>query len=137
MKERTWWIHLKRLIDELPDTLDFARIKREAEKYDNRVKAWTKAKCPKCGTETELGTYMQNELEIYVWCVWESWIEGHARIEQLRAIDLDREMAITHKKMLEGEAILKPKKQAYHISVEGTTLNHLFAWKMQAVKPIA
>ena len=76
----------------------------------------------------QLKTHLYSD-EIPVWLVWEYHHQDEdLTISQLRSIDLNHSLAQKHKKALENEAKIKGKK--VYITIEGTRLNHLFAWKM-------
>lgn len=68
--------------------------------------------------------------QVPVWLVWEHEYlqQGELTTNQLRSIDTSYKMAEKHKRMVEREAEIKGRN--VRISIEGTTLNHLFAWTM-------
>lgn len=77
--------------------------------------------------ENQLREWVLND-EIPVWLVWEHYYEGELSLNQLRAICTDHGLALKCESIIKDKA--KAKKKKVHISIEGTRLNHLFAWIM-------
>jgi len=72
----------------------------------------------------QLQRHLYND-EVPIWLVWEHYYEGEIYVSQLRSINVKYSLAEKHKKIIEDKS-----KKKVHITIEGTKLNHLFAWKM-------
>lgn len=68
--------------------------------------------------------------QVPIWLVWEhEYLKQRELItNQLRSIDASHKVAEKHKRMVKSEAEIKGR--SIRVSIEATTLNHLFAWTM-------
>jgi hypothetical protein len=73
---------------------------------------------------TQLREHLYSD-EIPVWLVW---VHRDISTNQLRSINTTHSLAMEHQNIIENEA--KTKRKKVHVSIEGTRLNHLFAWTM-------